>query len=174
MDIEKSEEKYYPREFDKLNFTLRLVKSVFRQSTIDGLLNYFQTGNLKLPDDFKGELPRFVRPRLLAVRNHLLAIRTVHKYNHGLVPFVKEAFVTFQAFHQEADVPPWKEIQREDEYYSHGSVAYTFTSFLTIPENLVNFTLDVLSPGPLLQTEEGPTMEELMADLRQRRLKDIK
>lgn len=130
--------------------TLRIGLGQFKENrrVVDDLLTFFDTGTLPqgLELDLKNSL-RVVRPRLLAIEDYLLAVRTVERRRHPLLPLVKTAFVTFGAMEEEEDVPPWRVVTDPNDYESHGSVAYTFTSAISLKENLEVFYKDVASPS---------------------------
>lgn len=118
------------------------------QGVIDEVLTYFETGALRHPFSGDAPFPRFVLPRLLAVGDTLLAVRTVQESHHPIVPTVREAYVVFDVEDQEAEVPPWLVINSEESLPSHGNVAYTFTSAVPTNFNLKEFAEFVLSPAP--------------------------
>lgn len=142
------------------------------QDVINEILRFFESGELaRYPEREDDSFPRFIRPRLLAVRDTLLAVRTVTVDRHLVLPTVREAFVTFTVEDEPYDIPPWQTIRPEewDQLESHGNVAHTFTSALPTEENLADFGKLVSSPGPTLERPDGmPTLDEWMIQQRAR------
>ncbi len=159
----------YPKETGAPTTLLRLAKSaLFRQRVINDVLRFFDSGELNIPKEFEGELPKFIRPRLIGIQKHLYAVVSVQRNNNPLLPFVKEANVHFSYRDKEEEIPPWKEIGCKNSFDAPTSSAnFIFTSFLTAPENLVSLTEYLSAPGPERLIDK-PSMEELMAEQRKK------
>lgn len=147
-----------------------LPRLTAHQPVIEDILKYFETGEIGQPvENDRRPFPRFVRPRLIAVGESLLAVHTVQRGPHSLWPAVEEAFVTFTAADGEQEVPAWREIGPEEKLWSHGNLAFTFTSALSVHENLSDFAVFVLSPAPDTRgNADAPTLERWMIQRHER------
>lgn len=113
-----------------------------RKHTIDTLLHYFETGELpnNIQTDVIEEMPRFVRPRLIQVGDALLTPRTVQRSRNPVLPLVREAFITFEAVDDVGqDIPPLRVVTDDRDVPSHLNVAFSFTTALSLRENLTDF-----------------------------------
>ena len=139
-------------------------------SVIREVLDYFNTGQLAhRPESDHEPFPLFVRQRLLAVGDTLLAVRSVREDRHPIVRTVRDAFVSFSVEDEVQEIPPWQVVSPADRVLSHLNAAYTFTSAPPVTENLIDFARLVLSSPPSLELPTGtPTLEQWMAERRAR------
>lgn len=124
------------------------------QGAIREVLRYFETGELASRERV-APFPRIVRPRLVLVGDHLLAVRTVMITPHAVHSTVLDAFVTFSTEQEAIDVPPWRQLRADETSPSHGDVAYTFTSAQPARTNLQEFAETILSNPASVQPSDG-------------------
>jgi hypothetical protein len=132
------------------------------QHVLDDIIQYFDTGRLdgnRVPEEAR---LRFIRPRLIAVEDILLAARSrAMQQEHPVLPWVREMFVAFTVEDEEIEVPEWSIVENAYAMDSHGDASFTFTSALPATTNLLEFATTVLSAWPQDEKETTRTSHEV-------------
>src|SRR6185503_8486147 len=82
---------------------------------------------------------RWQKPRLVVAGEKPLAVRSVSRGRRSILGRVEEAFVTFDVWPRDRDVPPWRVLGPDESNESDGDVAFIFTSALPLERNLRDF-----------------------------------